>query len=163
MSARSSAPYAPGTPRVSYVVPRAIAAFVLVVSLTLLIAGATGPYTHSNLDLSYDSAYTRTDQVVVGAPVPYGGVGGAVPASADQVATGERLFVTEGCVTCHGLEGQGGVVGPAIAGVSAAAISDRVHKGPEGMPRFAETLTDADIAAISAYLRSVPAPKSGTP
>ncbi len=153
-----------GAPRASYIVPRAIGAFVLVVSLTLLIAGAAGPYTHSNLDPTYDGSYTRTEQVVVGAAVPYGGVGdagGTLPA--DPVQRGARLFVTEGCATCHGLRGQGGVVGPQIAGVGASTIADRVRNGVAGMPRFAASLTDNDIAAIGAYLRSVAAPKSGTP
>ncbi|MDE3102457.1 MAG: cytochrome c, partial [Chloroflexota bacterium] len=63
----------------------------------------------------------------------------------------------------HGLRGQGGVVGPQIAGVGASTIADRVRNGVAGMPRFANSLTDDDIAAIGAYLRSVAPPKSGTP
>lgn len=148
--------------RSSDVVPRVLAAFVAAVSLTLLTVGAMSPYTHSNLVPGYDRSYTRTDQIVVGAPVPYDGLGrGTV--TGDGIATGERLFVSQGCVTCHGLGGHGGVVGPAIEHNDAQTLRQRTSTGPRGMPRFSDALTDDEIAAISAYLRSVPAPKGGTP
>ncbi len=164
MTAASTAPARSGPPRASLIVPRAAAAIVGLLSLTLLLAGATGPYTHSNLEAGYDSSYTRTAQVVVGAPLAYGGVGDAGgAAAADAVERGARLFVTKGCVTCHGLEARGSV-GPSIVGASADAITQRVRRGPGGMPRYdGAGLSDDDIAAISAYLRSIPATKSSTP
>jgi cytochrome c553 len=138
----------------SVVIPAAIAAFVACVSLTLLFVGAESPYTHSNLLPGYDARYTRTEQVVVGPAVPYSGIGGDVPAG-DPVRAGERLFVTDGCVTCHSLGGRGGVVGPAIAHNDVQTLTQRIRTGGGGMPRFSDAITDEQIAEISAYLRSV--------
>jgi len=79
----------------------------------------------------------------------------------DAVTNGTRLFVTKGCVACHALEARGGVVGPAIAGTDAATVLKKVRKGPSGMPQYSpETLTDDEIAAIAAYLRSLAPPGS---
>lgn len=154
MKAGPAVAFGPDAPRASLIVPRSLAVFVAGLSLTLLAIGATSPYTHSNLLPGYDRGYTRTDQIVVGASLPYGGVGGAIPAG-DAIATGERLFVAEGCVTCHGLAGRGGVVGPTIEHNDATTLRQRTRVGSPGMPRFSEALTDDQIAAISAYLQSV--------
>jgi mono/diheme cytochrome c family protein len=162
MRAATTVTYDPDAPRASLIVPRSLAVFVAGLSLTLLAIGAMSPYTHSNLVPGYDRAYTRTDQILVGAPVPFGGIGGTITAG-DEVTIGERLFVAEGCVTCHGIGGRGGVVGPAIEHNDAQTLRQRTRMGPEGMPRFSDALTDDEIAAISAYLRSVAAPKGGTP
>lgn len=141
----------------SFAVPAAIAAFIACVSVTLLFIGAESPYTHSNLLAGYDARYTRTDQIVVGSPVPYPGIGVEVPAG-DPVTAGERLFVAAGCVTCHGLGGHGGIVGPAITHNDVQTLTQRIRTGAGGMPRFSDAITDEDIADISAYLRSVAAP-----
>lgn len=157
MSAITSTTYAAVPPRASLLVPRLVAVFVASVSLTLLAVGANGPYTHSNLVSGYDRAYTRTDQIVVGEVIPYAGVGDASSRRvADPTAKGARLFVTKGCAACHTLEARGGAVGPAIVGTDAATLAKRVRRGPGGMPAFSEAdLTDADIAAIAAYLGSL--------
>lgn len=141
-------------PRGSFVLPAAIALFVTFLSLTLLFIGAESPYTHSNLLPRYDAKYTRTDQIVVGPSVPYAGIGGDVPAG-DPVTVGERLFVTDGCVTCHGIGGRGGVVGPTIEHNDVQTLTQRIRTGPDGMPLFSEAITADQISAISAYLRSV--------
>lgn len=154
MSASGLRPRYERIPRGSLVVPVSIAVFIACLSFTLLFIGAESPYTHSNLLPGYDAKYTRTDQIVVGASVPYAGIGGDVPAG-DAVTRGERLFVTDGCVTCHGLGGRGGVVGPTIVHNDVQTLTQRIRTGPEGMPRFSEAITDDEIAAISAYLRSV--------
>ncbi len=149
--------YGERVPRGSFVLLTSIALFVACLSFTLLFVGAESPYTHSNLLAGYDARYTRTDQIVVGPSVPYAGIGGEVPAD-DQVTVGERLFVTAGCVTCHGLGGRGGVVGPTIEHNDVRTLTQRIRNGPEGMPRFSDAITDDEIAAISAYLRSVAPP-----
>lgn len=153
MKISSAIALTPDAPRASLIVPRSLAVFVAGLSLTLLAIGAMSPYTHSNLVPGYDRGYTRTDQIVVGPSVPYGGVGGTIPAG-DRAAAGERLFVAEGCVTCHGIGGRGGIVGPAIEHNDAQTLRQRTRTGPEGMPRFSDALTDDEIAAISAYLQS---------
>ncbi len=133
--------------------PALIGAAVLGIAFTLLTIVARSPYTHSNLDLSFDPGYTRTVQMVVQAPVPMNGemMAGARPS--DPVQLGKKLFVTEGCAACHGLDGRGGVVGPSIVGTKAEKLRVKTTVGPQGMPAYAPgALTDQDLAAIAAYL-----------
>lgn len=136
--------------------PALIGAGVLGIALTLLTIVARSPYTHSNLDLSFDAGYTRTQQMVVQAPLPMSGsrMVGAPPT--DPVQAGKRLFVTEGCAACHGLDGRGGVVGPSIVGTKADKLRVKTSVGPQGMPAYAPgALTDQDLADIAAYLEAM--------
>lgn len=143
-------------PVASVAVPRIVAVVVAALSMTLLTIGARSPYTHSNLLGGFDPAYTRTEQIRVGPAEPYTGVGGTSVETADQVDRGGRLFITEGCVTCHALGATGGPVGPAIVGQSQDTIAQKVRKGPSGMPAYSrDSLTDDEVAAIAAYLRSL--------
>lgn len=133
-----------------------IAGVLLLVALTLLGIGANSPYTHANLNPGYDDRYTRTDQIVVGAPVAFDGLSAPI-ASGDPVQRGESLFVTEGCVGCHALGAQGGAVAKPIAGVDAQLLAQRVRDGKSGMPKFSTTgLTDQQLADIATYLKSLP-------
>jgi mono/diheme cytochrome c family protein len=135
----------------------AIWVLLMGVALTLLTIGARSPYTHSNLSAGYDQRYDRTAQIVVGDSTEFGGVSpSTASASGDATTRGASLYVTAGCVTCHALEGRGGPVGPAIAGIDAETLTQRVREGPAGMPRFsASGLTNEEIADITAYLESV--------
>ncbi len=136
--------------------PAAIGVAVLGIGLTLLAIVARSPYTHSNLDLGFDSRYTRTDQMLVGAAVPFRGDGLAVTRASDPVQLGKELFVTKGCAACHGLDGRGGVVGPSIVGTKAEKLRVKTTVGPQGMPAYAPgALTDQDLAAIAAYLAAM--------
>ena len=92
--------------------PAFIGAAVMGLALTLLTIVARSPYTHDNLDLNINPRYTRTDQIIVGAPIPFGSGRLAVPLANDQVELGRQLFVADNCASCHGLDGRGGVVGP---------------------------------------------------
>ena len=135
--------------------------FVAFAALVILMIGARSPYTHANLSAGYDPRYERTEQITVGPGEPYQGISAAGATTGDAVADGTRLFVTKGCVACHALEARGGVVGPTIAGTDAATVLKKVRKGPSGMPQYSsETLTDDEVAAIAAYLRSLAAPES---
>lgn len=128
-------------------------------ALTLLLIGASSPYTHANLNPGYEDGYTRTDQIVVGAP-PAGAIWPARVRGTDPTARGESLYVTAGCAGCHGLAGEGGPVGKTIAGAAAELIGAKVRAGGVGMPPFAASgLSDADVADITAYLRSLTAAK----
>ncbi len=133
--------------------PGLIGAAVLGIAFTLLTIVARSPYTHANLDLSFDPGYTRTMQMVVQAPVPMSGEMMAGTRPSDPVQLGKELFVTEGCAACHGLDGRGGVVGPSIVGTKAEKLRVKTTVGPQGMPAYAPgALTDQDLAAIAAYL-----------
>ena len=131
---------------------------VLTLAGTLLFIGASSPYTHANLNAAYDDSYTRTAQIVVGPGQPFMGLSHGSSIAGDAVARGGQLFVTAGCVGCHALGGQGGAVAKAIAGADVALINQRVREGTTtGMPPFAkEGLTDAQLADIATYLRSLP-------
>ncbi len=135
------------------ILPAFIGGAVLLIAFTLLAIVARSPYTHANLNLSYDPAYTRTDQMMVGAPVPAVGDHLAVPPSSDPVEHGQQLFVVNGCASCHGLDGRGGIIGPSIVGTKAQKLRTVTGVGPKGMPAYAPgALSDQELAAIAAFL-----------
>ncbi len=139
-------------PSRNLLMPTFIGGAVVVLGLTLVTIVARGPYTHANLNLGFDHSYTRTQQMLVGAPVPEAG-GMPVAPSNDQVQLGRQLFVSEGCASCHGLDGKGGIIGPSIVGTKAEKLRVETTVGPKGMPPYATgALTDQDLAAIAAYL-----------
>ena len=134
-----------------------IGVLLVCVALAILTIGARSPYTHANLTAGYDASYVRTDQIVIGEDAAFRGLN-PQGVLTDAIATtrGARLYVTAGCVTCHGLEGRGGPVGPVIVGQNARTITQRVRQGPAGMPQFRpDGLTDEQIADITAYLASM--------
>lgn len=136
--------------------PTFMGSAVLGIAITLLTIVARSPYTHSNLNLNIDPRYTRTEQIVVGDPMPLGAGRLAVPLASDQVTLGKQLFVADNCVGCHGLDGRGGIVGPSIVGVKVKKLRTMTSVGPKGMPAYAPgALSDADLAAIATYLNSI--------
>ncbi|HEY8732465.1 MAG TPA: cytochrome c [Candidatus Limnocylindria bacterium] len=140
---------------------RTIWVLLVCVALTLLTIGARSPYTHANLSAGYDPSYDRTAQIVIGAPTEFEGVSPSTATAAGGATTrGASLYVTAGCVTCHGLEGRGAVIGPPIAGTDFETVLKRVREGPSGMPKFSvDGLSDAQIADITAYLDSLTSTK----
>jgi len=130
---------------------------------TLLLIGASSPYTHANLNAAYDDRYDRTQQIVVGPPQQFDGLSRSI-GGGDAVAQGHALFITEGCVGCHAIDGQGGAVAKAIAGADQKLLFQKVREGTTGMPMFSTAgLTDEQVGQIGAYLRSLPAVKSTAP
>jgi cytochrome c553 len=138
------------------ILPAFIGTAVLVIAVTLLFVVAHGPYTHSNLDVGFDPRYTRTEQIFVGTPMPFTGMGLAVPRASDPVQLGKQLFVADDCAACHGFDGHGGIIGPSIVGITADKLRTKTQVGPKGMPAYAPgALSDADLAAIAAYLQAM--------
>ncbi len=136
--------------------PAFIGAAVLGLAFTLLAITVRSPYTHANLDVRFDPAYQRTEQTVIGASIPIPGAMLAVPRASDPVMLGKQLFVSNGCASCHGLDGRGGIVGPAIVGTKAAKLRAVTQVGPQGMPAYAPgAMSDDDLAAIAAYLAAM--------
>jgi len=103
-------------------------------------------------------------------PVPSGHAVVASPLPSSVAERGGRLYADQ-CASCHGAQGQG-VPGayPPLAGnravtmpVTANLVQVVVHGGfapateghprPFGMPPFALTLTDADVAAVLSFIR----------
>jgi mono/diheme cytochrome c family protein len=76
----------------------------------------------------------------------------------DQVLAGGAEIYDQRCASCHGNEGQGGQ-GPRLAGTvvvnypDVAEQIDLVTDGRNGMPPFAMTLTDDEIAAVVSFTR----------
>ncbi|MBI3680397.1 MAG: cytochrome c [Acidobacteria bacterium] len=142
-----------------YQLPALMLMGVITLALTLLTIGARSPYTQANLDLGYDPNYTRTEQTLIGPPIPYRGANLAVPPAADPVEQGRQLFVIKGCASCHGLAGRDGIIAPVIVGTDADTLRKKTSKGPGGMPAYAHgALSDEDLAAIAAYLKAIGKP-----
>lgn len=82
-------------------------------------------------------------------------------APAGNAGNGKKLWVRDGCYSCHGFEGHGGV-GPKLAPrpiPAAAFIAIVRHPPPSGMPTFTEkVISNGDLADMWAYLKSVPDP-----
>ncbi len=136
--------------------PTFIGSAVLIVAFTLLAIVARSPYTHSNLNTTFDPGYTRTDQSLVGTPIPFTGGMLAVTPASDPVEHGRQLFIANDCASCHGLNGRGGIIGPSIVGTTADKLRTKTSVGPKGMPAYApDALSDADLAAIAAYLKAM--------
>ena len=97
---------------------------------------------------------------------------GAVTAAQAQDAppgdatNGKRLFLTDGCFTCHGRSGQGGAYnGPAPILAHTALPFDgfkgQVRNPSDDMPAYSDAvLSDKDVADIYAFVQTLPGPSS---
>jgi mono/diheme cytochrome c family protein len=86
------------------------------------------------------------------------GCGGAFAASAEK---GKAAFIQHGCWQCHAFQGQGGVTGPHLAPdpIAEEAFTSFVRSSNRFMPPYPEAiLSNADLADIYAYLKSIPKP-----
>ena len=84
---------------------------------------------------------------------------------AGNAENGKKLFSENGCYECHGYQGQGAQqTGAATIGpppLPFAAFAKYVHQPTGSMPPYAEkVLSDAQLADIYAYLKSIPTPPS---
>jgi cytochrome c553 len=139
--------------RKNWLAPAIFAGLVVSLSVTLLTIGARSPYTHLNLSAGVVSGYDRTTQTLVGPPQSIK-ANAMVTGHGDLSQQGAALFMNLDCASCHGIKGQGGVVGPVIAGVNATLVQQKTAAGPGGMPKFTG-LSDQDVQALAAYLVSV--------
>jgi mono/diheme cytochrome c family protein len=81
-------------------------------------------------------------------------------AESNSVARGKKLFVSYGCYECHGRAAQGGV-GPRLGPdpLPLAFIEKYVRHPTASMPPYTEkSVSNQDLAAIYAYLKSLPEP-----
>jgi mono/diheme cytochrome c family protein len=83
-----------------------------------------------------------------------------------DAGNGKRIFLADGCFTCHGRSGQGGAYnGPAPLLAHTALPFDgfkgQVRNPSNDMPAYNEAvLSDKDIADIYAFVESLPGPRS---
>lgn len=83
-------------------------------------------------------------------------------APAGDAAKGKRMFLAEGCFTCHGRSGQGGAYnGPAPILAHTMLPFDgfkgQIRNPSNDMPAFSDAvLSDQDIADIYAFVQTLP-------
>lgn len=99
-----------------------------------------------------------------GAVVVTGQTAPAAPAG--NVETGKKLYVKNGCASCHGLEGQGAPTsGPRIgpAPLPVAAFIKYVRAPKNQMPPYTgKVMTDQELTDVRAFLAARPKPAEGT-
>ena len=83
--------------------------------------------------------------------------------SGGGATAGKAAYLAKGCYECHGTTGRGALpTGPAIAPLRLSPTAFAAYvRAPAGVmpPYRAAILSDADLQAIGAYLRAVPAPR----
>jgi mono/diheme cytochrome c family protein len=90
----------------------------------------------------------------------------APDAAHGDVGNGKRLYLADGCFTCHGRAGQGGAyTGPAPAlarsGLPFDGFKAQIRDPSDNMPAYSDAvLSDKDIADIYAFVESLPAGRS---
>jgi mono/diheme cytochrome c family protein len=80
------------------------------------------------------------------------------PAQADAAQQGAQVFGSNGCGFCHETGGKSAGRGPKLMGTARtdSFIEFRIKHGKEAlMPAFGGSLTDAQIADVIAYIRSL--------
>ena len=87
----------------------------------------------------------------------------ANPASGEDSAAGAAVFKSK-CVTCHGADGGGTAVGKSLKVVdlrsaevqsrSDAELTQIISEGKDNMPGFKGTITDDEISAALAHVRT---------
>ena len=88
----------------------------------------------------------------------------ATPAARQgEVEKGRKLYVSYGCYQCHGYEAQGSTAtGPRLGPkpIPLAAFTRYVRQPGGQMPPYtAKVLSDAELAAIYAFVEARPAPR----
>jgi mono/diheme cytochrome c family protein len=80
----------------------------------------------------------------------------------EAIEKGKQNFVTYACYACHGYSGQGSDVGPRIDAnrLTLQGFVNVVRKPARRMPPFRteRQVSDAALAEIYAFLKSVPSP-----
>ncbi len=79
----------------------------------------------------------------------------AIAPSAPE-SEGQRLFTTNGCSACHGAQGQGSAIAPALAGHTGGQVK-RQARAPLGlMPVFPPSkISNAELGQIAEYIESL--------
>jgi mono/diheme cytochrome c family protein len=83
-----------------------------------------------------------------------------------DAANGKRIYLADGCFTCHGRSGQGGAyTGPtpilAHTALPFDGFEGELRNPANDMPAYSEAvLSDKDIVDIYAFVESLPGPRS---
>ncbi len=152
----------------TFLVPAIASGWVLVVGGSLLLIIGRSPYTHGNLFARPNVSYTRTGQIMVGAPVPFTGMHGRAaqpdqPVQSVPPASSAATPVTSSS-TSMTLGAQSLVADSLTRGqeLMVTAGCATCHGLTGRMPAYAPgALSDDDLSAIAAYLASQAKPTTG--
>ncbi|MEI7524183.1 MAG: cbb3-type cytochrome c oxidase N-terminal domain-containing protein [Mariniphaga sp.] len=86
--------------------------------------------------------------------------GGSVMGQEEMLTAGAAIFAQKGCIACHGLKGEGNVIGPNLTdnfwlnGCSQENVIHMITEGkPEkGMTPFKTMLTQEEIKSVSLFV-----------
>ncbi len=79
----------------------------------------------------------------------------AIAPSAPE-SEGQRLFTTNGCSACHGAQGQGSAIAPALAGHTGGQVKRQVRAPLGLMPVFPPSkISNAELGQIAEYIESL--------
>jgi mono/diheme cytochrome c family protein len=91
---------------------------------------------------------------------------GADATPAGNVQNGKKIFASDGCYECHGLQGQGATqtgatrIGPPQ--LSFESFQRYVRQPTNQMPPYtSKAVPDQDLADIYAFLKTIPLPPKG--
>ena len=81
----------------------------------------------------------------------------AASSPAGNIENGKKRFQAHGCVSCHSFSGQGGA-GARLAQnpITFQAFMNYVRKPKGSMPAFGSQVSEAELADIYAFLKSIP-------
>jgi cytochrome c553 len=128
--------------------PVTFATIVVFVGLTLITVLSRAPDTRGNFQEERGD-YGRTELGLIGIDDQYEGL-------STEFRTDAQTYLGAGCAGCHGLSGEGGVVGPDIWKTNAQDMLDAVRNPDGGMPAFdAKRLSDEQIEALALYLNDL--------
>lgn len=155
-----------------FLVPRLGLAAVIAAATVLIGIALRGPDTNGNVWREVPPGYTRTEVTVVGengasktlpvtAASPGPRIALALPdltfgAAATRMDPGKRVYIQAGCATCHGVDAQGGPVGPPLADSDPKIVTRMIREGRGGMTAYTEAqLNNADVDKMVAYLQGL--------
>ena len=133
-----------------------LATVTVITAAGMVIVFIRGPV--ANTHITDPDGYDRTVVNYLDVSYPYEGFGlndASAAETGDTIADGHTLYFQYACGACHGLAGQGAVVGPALVGEigSFGSFSYDIREGPKGMPAYDEaTISDEDLEKIYRFL-----------
>ena len=74
----------------------------------------------------------------------------------DTVAVGRQLYIDKGCAVCHGQNGEGTDIAPALPGHNEEQVKRNVRSPVGNMPRSSpEQISDDELEMIADYIGSL--------
>lgn len=135
----------------------ALASVAIITAIGMVTVFVRAPV--SNSHITAPDGYDRTVVNYLDVSYPYEGFGlddDSDARTGDPLVDGSVLYFQYGCAACHGLTGQGAVVGGALVGEigSFGSFAEDMREGPKGMPAYGEgTISDEKLEKIHAYLK----------